>query len=89
MDSSSFEAASAAVQANSKEIDKLDNDTKLELYALFKQSNVGDNATPKPGMLDFKGKAKWEAWGKKKGVSSADAKVQYVELAKKLLPGKF
>lgn len=30
-----------------------DNMAKLEMYALFKQSNVGKNTTSKPGMLDF------------------------------------
>lgn len=55
------------------------------IYALFKQGNVGDNNTDKPGMLDFKGKAKWEAWGKQKGKKSADAQQEYVQLAKTLL----
>jgi diazepam-binding inhibitor (GABA receptor modulator, acyl-CoA-binding protein) len=29
-------------------------------------------------MLDFKGKAKWEAWNGKKGVSADDAMTQYI-----------
>lgn len=29
-------------------------------------------------MLDFKGKAKWEAWNGRKGMSSDDAMTQYV-----------
>lgn len=33
----------------------------------------------KPGMLDFKGKAKWEAWNGRKGLSSDDAMKQYIE----------
>jgi diazepam-binding inhibitor (GABA receptor modulator, acyl-CoA-binding protein) len=32
----------------------------------------------KPGMLDFKGKAKWEAWNGKKGTSQDAAKEAYV-----------
>ena len=39
----------------------------LELYALYKQATVGDCNQDKPGMLDLKGKAKWEAWNGKKG----------------------
>lgn len=31
------------------------------------QANVGDCNTDKPGMLDFTGKAKWEAWNALKG----------------------
>jgi diazepam-binding inhibitor (GABA receptor modulator, acyl-CoA-binding protein) len=36
-------------------------------------------------MLDFKGKAKWDAWAKIKGKSSADAQAEYITLAKTLL----
>jgi diazepam-binding inhibitor (GABA receptor modulating acyl-CoA-binding protein) len=38
---------------------QLSNDELLAFYALYKQATVGDNNTSKPGMLDFKGKAKW------------------------------
>lgn len=61
-----------------------DNDL-LELYALFKQATVGDCNTAKPGMLDFKGKAKWDAWNGKKGVSQDDAKSQYVAKVQSLM----
>ena len=35
-------------------------------------------------MMDFKGKAKWDAWNGKKGVSQDDAKAQYIDLSKKM-----
>ena len=39
--------------------------------AIFKlvyfQATVGDVNTTRPGMLDFTGKAKWDAWNSKKG----------------------
>ncbi|XP_078724890.1 enoyl-CoA delta isomerase 2-like isoform X3 [Lampetra fluviatilis] len=38
------------------------NEAKLQIYALFKQSTQGSCNTPKPGMLDFVNKMKWEAW---------------------------
>ena len=38
----------------------------------------------RPGMLDFKGKAKWDSWNTKKGLGQEDAKQQYVALAAKL-----
>lgn len=41
--------------------------------------------TEKPGFLDFKGKAKWEAWNGKKGMSQVSAKEAYVTLANKLI----
>ncbi|XP_025191245.1 acyl-CoA-binding protein-like [Melanaphis sacchari] len=57
----------------------------LELYAYFKQATVGDINTAKPGFLDFKGKAKWEAWNSKKGISSDEAKTKYIEIVDKLV----
>lgn len=57
----------------------------LELYALFKQATVGDNTTAKPGLLDLKGKAKWEWWNKQKGKSQEDAKKEYIAFAAKLV----
>ncbi|GLE03396.1 hypothetical protein PINS_up012298 [Pythium insidiosum] len=64
-----------------------DNMAKLEMYALFKQAQHGKNSTPKPGMLDFVGKAKWEAWSKLGDMTPADAMRKYIaiidDLAKK------
>ncbi|KAL3268333.1 hypothetical protein HHI36_007451 [Cryptolaemus montrouzieri] len=57
----------------------------LELYALFKQATVGDNGTSRPGMLDLKGKAKWDAWTAKKGLSSDAAKEQYIAKVEQLI----
>ena len=37
-------------------------------------------------MLDFKGKAKWEAWKKNAGKSKSDAEKEYVDLVNKLKP---
>ena len=51
----------------------------LEMYALFKQASVGDVNTDRPGMLDFKGKAKWDAWSGKKG----NFFLLYIELRRK------
>ena len=48
---------------------KLPQDKQLEVYALFKQGKVGDVNIERPGMLDLKGKAKWDAWDSKKGMS--------------------
>jgi acyl-CoA-binding protein len=61
------------------------DDELLQIYSLFKQGTVGDNNTEKPGMLDFKGKAKWEAWNKLKGKSKQQAQTEYIELARTLL----
>ncbi|XP_053988133.1 acyl-CoA-binding protein-like [Hylaeus volcanicus] len=61
-----------------------DNDM-LELYSLFKQATVGDCNTSRPGMLDFKGKAKWDAWDRKKGLSQDSAKEQYIQKVEELI----
>ncbi|XP_004529702.1 acyl-CoA-binding protein [Ceratitis capitata] len=61
-----------------------DNDL-LELYSLYKQATVGDCNTEKPGFLDFKGKAKWEAWNNRKGTTQEAAKNSYVEKVKSLV----
>lgn len=56
-----------------------------KLYALFKQATVGDNETEAPGTFDFKGKAKYNAWNTKKGISQADAEAQYIAYAEKVI----
>lgn len=64
-----------------------DNNTLLQLYALFKQATVGDVNTKRPGMTDFVGRAKWDAWEKLKGTNIEQAMQRYVELVKKLAGG--
>ncbi|MBS2032765.1 MAG: acyl-CoA-binding protein [Deltaproteobacteria bacterium] len=64
------------------------NDTLLELYALFKQATEGDVSGSRPGMLDLKGRAKFDAWTRTKGVSKDAAMERYVALVKKLLGGE-
>ncbi|XP_028819927.1 acyl-CoA-binding protein [Denticeps clupeoides] len=56
----------------------------LEVYALYKQATVGDVNTARPGMLDFTGKAKWDAWDGKKGTSKEDAMSTYIKLVEEL-----
>ena len=76
-----FEAATAAA----KNLDERpDNDTLLQLYALYKQGSEGDVSGDKPGFFDFGGVAKYEAWEKFQGVDQDDAKQQYIDLVKSL-----
>jgi len=60
----------------------------LRVYSLFKQGTVGDVNTARPGMLDFTGKAKWDAWEKQKGKSQEDAMIEYIALVEEL-KGKY
>ena len=76
----SFEDATARMSSDDikDQVGALSNDDKLDFYALFKQATVGDINTERPGMLDMKGKAKWDAWKAKEGMSQDDAKAAYV-----------
>jgi acyl-CoA-binding protein len=60
------------------------SDELLELYALYKQGTVGDVEGTRPGMMDFKGRAKFDAWSGKKGQSKESAMQAYVSLVQKL-----
>ena len=60
------------------------NDELLELYALYKQATVGDVAGKRPGMLDFRARAKYDAWTKCSGTSQSDAQGRYVKLVAQL-----
>ncbi len=60
------------------------NDELLELYALYKQATIGDVSGKRPGMLDFRARAKFDAWAKCTGTTKADAEVRYVNLVTQL-----
>ncbi|XP_044081700.1 acyl-CoA-binding domain-containing protein 7-like [Neovison vison] len=62
-----------------------DDEELKELYGLYKQAIVGDINIECPGMLDLKGKAKWEAWKVQKGQSKEDAMSAYISKAKELI----
>ena len=78
---SRFEQASKAAKSLPQ---RPDNDTMLKLYALYKQGSSGDVSGSKPGMFDFVGVAKYEAWKRIKGLSQDDAMNQYIDLVTKL-----
>uniref|UniRef100_A0A670J0U7 ACB domain-containing protein n=2 Tax=Podarcis muralis TaxID=64176 RepID=A0A670J0U7_PODMU len=61
------------------------DDELKELYGLYKQSTVGNINIECPGMLDLKGKAKWEAWNQKKGMSKEDAMKAYISKANEMI----
>ena len=58
---------------------KPSNEMKLEFSALYKQATEGDVSGKRPGMMDFVGRAKYDAWEKLKGMSSDDAMQQYID----------
>ena len=82
--------AGGAVWATGPEIQLEDNAKATDkercgwLYALYKQGSSGDVSTKRPGMLDVRGRAKWDAWNGKKGTTQDAARDAYVALAKRL-----
>jgi acyl-CoA-binding protein len=79
-----FDAAAKAVTKLPK---RPDNDQMLELYSLYKQASDGDVSGARPGMLDFTGRAKFDAWAKRKGTTRDAAMKSYVALVAKLQKG--
>lgn len=61
------------------------NEKLLELYSLFKQATAGDASGKRPGMFDLKGRAKYDAWAGKKGLSKDKAMESYVKLVDQLV----
>ncbi|XP_023256541.1 acyl-CoA-binding domain-containing protein 7 [Seriola lalandi dorsalis] len=57
----------------------------LDLYGLYKQALVGDINIGRQGMMDLKGRAKWDAWDSRKGMSKDDAMSAYITLAKEII----
>jgi acyl-CoA-binding protein len=56
----------------------------LELYSLYKQATAGDVTGSRPGMLDFKGRAKYDAWAGRRGLGKERAMKDYVTLVERL-----
>ncbi len=77
-----FEQAAKDVKTLSS---RPDNFTLLELYSLFKQGSEGDVTGKRPGMMDFKGRAKFDAWAKLKGTDQDAAMQSYIDLVNRLL----
>ena len=72
---SRFEAA----LAKSKTLPTQSTTVQLDLYGLFKQASVGDVSGSRPGMFDMKGRAKYDAWDKRKGMTAEAAMEAYIK----------
>jgi carboxylesterase len=76
-----FDAAIATVNGLPQ---KPSQDKQLDLYSLFKQATKGDVSGKRPGMLDMVGRAKYDAWAKRKGMTGDQAMQAYIDLATQL-----
>jgi acyl-CoA-binding protein len=56
----------------------------LKLYSLFKQATEGDVRGERPGMMDIKGRAKYDAWAAIAGMPAEEAMQDYVDLVESL-----
>ncbi len=74
----------AAADASKTLPERPDNETLLQLYALYKQATVGDVQGDRPGFMDMVGRAKYDAWDKIAGMSADDAKAAYADLVESL-----
>lgn len=72
-----FKAAKARVETLTK---RPSNEQLLDLYGLYKQATEGDVSGSRPGFLDLKGRAKFDVWASRKGLSKDDAMKKYVAL---------
>ncbi|MBI5536417.1 MAG: acyl-CoA-binding protein [Deltaproteobacteria bacterium] len=61
------------------------NDALLELYGLYKQATSGDVQGKRPGMFDLKGRAKFDAWTSRKGMTRDQAMESYVKVVDRLV----
>jgi acyl-CoA-binding protein len=81
MEKGQFESAAKEVQNLTK---RPSNEDLLALYALYKQATEGDVKGSRPGMLDLKGRAKYDAWAKQKGRNTQEVQREYVSLVDSL-----
>ena len=68
---------------------KISTETKLLLYGLFKQSDLGDINKEEPSKLNYVEHAKWSAWNKCKGKTKLNAKFEYFQLVHNEIVEKF
>ena len=60
------------------------NNILMKLYALYKQSTVGDVEGELPDVMDFKASAKYRAWESLKGKSMNTSQQEYIDLVNSL-----
>lgn len=80
-DQKAFEDAMALL----KTLPEQGPDVLLKLYGLYKQATQGDVQGKRPGMLDFRGQAKYDAWAEYKGWTNEKAMTEYVAYVDELV----
>lgn len=81
----SLEEQFSRAQERVKELSRRPSDLQLlDLYSLYKRATMGDVTGKRPGGFDFKGRAKWDAWKQRAGLSREEAMRKYVDLVERL-----
>ncbi len=65
-------------------LDEQPTHVQLNLYGLFKQARFGDVQGSRPGMMNVRGRAKFDAWASRQGMSSDEAMQAYIDVAEEL-----
>lgn len=76
-----FKKAAEEVMELSK---RPEDKTLLRLYGLYKQATEGNIKGKRPGFTDVKGRAKYDAWSRRRGKSAEWAMGEYVKLVEEL-----
>mmetsp|Transcript_97503 Transcript_97503/g.271338 ORF Transcript_97503/g.271338 Transcript_97503/m.271338 type:complete len:141 (+) Transcript_97503:120-542(+) len=83
---SSLQQQFDAAAEKARHISGLSNETKKQIYGLFKQATEGpllslNDARPRPGIFDPTGRAKWDSWkALGEDMSKEEAMKQYIAL---------
>ncbi|KAK4536024.1 hypothetical protein CDCA_CDCA07G2049 [Cyanidium caldarium] len=72
-----------------KSVSSTGQDDQKYLYARFKQANVGDCNSSRPGLLNPRERAKWDSWNALKGKSADDAMREYISKVDQLAGTSF
>lgn len=57
---------------------------QLELHGLYRQATLGDVSGSRPAVFDVEGRARFDVWSRRRGMSRTDAMRAYVVLVGKL-----
>ncbi|WP_027000562.1 acyl-CoA-binding protein [Eisenibacter elegans] len=77
-------ALQEAVEKSKQLTQRPSNEVLLQLYAFYKQATEGDVSGDRPGMFDMKGRFKYDAWEKLKGMGKDVAAKSYIDLINSL-----
>ena len=76
-----FEKACSVVQKNAP---KVKQSNLLKLYSYYKQATEGNASGKRPGLTKLRARAKYDGWKALEGMSSEEAKGNYIRVANEL-----